>query len=79
MQFHKRMKQGRDTRKAAQRRRAPAPSAHEGAQNHRTRRLLRLARQVEDLVRQFIRHATMVGGLSSVEHAELVEKSPKIW
>ena len=47
-----------------QRRRAPAPSAHEGAQNHRTRRLLKLERQVEDLVRQVHRHATMVGGLS---------------
>ena len=70
------MKQGRDTRKAQtgrgqvrlklQRRSAPAPSAHEGAQNHRTRRLLKLARQVEDLIRQFHRHATMVGGLSVV-------------
>ena len=70
--LHKRMKQGHDTRKAQtgrgqvrlkpQRRRARAPSAHEGAQNHRTRRLLKLARQVEDLVRHFHRHATMVGG-----------------
>ena len=49
-----------------QRRRAPAPSAHEGAQNHRTRRLLKLATQVEDLVTQFHRRATMLGGLSVV-------------
>ena len=72
--LHKRMKHWRDTRRAQtgrgqvrlkpQRRRAPAPSANEGAQNHRTRRLLKLARQVEDLVRQFRRHATR--GLSVV-------------
>ena len=46
-----------------QRRRATAPSAHEGAQSHWTRRLLKLARQVEDLVRQLHRHVGQVGGL----------------
>ena len=74
--LHKRAKQdlGRQktqtgsgqVRLKAQRRRATAPSAHEGAQNHRTRRLLKLARQVEDLVRQLHRHVGQVGGLSVV-------------
>ena len=42
--------------------RLTAPSAHEGAQNHRTRRLLKLARQVERLVRQLHRHVGQVCG-----------------
>ena len=64
-----------------QRRRAPAPAAHEGAKNHRTRRLLKLARQVEDLTRQLRKHARdgwQPWGLS-VEHNVSVEESPKIW
>ena len=44
-----------------QRRRAPAPAAHEGAKNHRTRRPLKLARQVEDLTRQLRKHAATIG------------------
>ena len=74
--LHKRTKQRLSTVKAqtgrgqdrlkTQRRRATAPSAHEGAQNHRTSRPLKLARQAEDLVRQFHRHAALVGDLSVV-------------
>ena len=63
----------------AQRRRAAAPSAHDGAQNHRTRRLLKLARQVEDPVRQTsqTRCAGWRSECCSMEHAPFVEK-PKI-
>ena len=47
----------------AQRRSATTPSADERARKHRTRWLLKLARQVEDLVRQLHRHVGQVGGL----------------
>ena len=70
--LHKRTKQRLSTAKAqsgrgqVRLRRATAPSAHEGVQNHRTRRLLKLARQADDLVRHFRRHAALFGGLSVV-------------
>ena len=61
-----------------QRRSATAPPAHEWAQNHRTRRLLKLARQAEDLVRQFHRHAALIGGLNVVPWSVL-RLWEKIW
>ena len=74
--FHERMRPERVSRKTQtgrgqvrlkpQRRRAPAPSAPERAQNHRTRRLLKLARQVEDLVGQLRKRASMVGSWTVV-------------
>ena len=45
-----------------QRRRAAVPFAHEGAQNHRARRLLKLARQAEDLFRQLHSHGHEADG-----------------
>ena len=89
--LHKRTKQRLSTVKAQigrgqvslkrQRRSATPPSAYEGAQNHRTLRLVKLARQAEDLVRQFQRHVALVSGLSvvSMEHAPLVRKTQAIW
>ena len=59
----KKAQSGREqVRLKTQRRRAAAPIADEGT-NHRTRRLLKLARQDEDLVKQRHRHAHQAGGL----------------
>ena len=86
--LHERTKQGFGTVKAqtgrgpvrleAQRRWATAPSAHDGAQNHRTRRLLKLARQAEDLVRQLHRHSALVGGLGVVP-CNMLRLWEKVW
>ena len=46
--------------------RAADPIAHEGAQIHRTHRLLQLARQIEDLVRQRHKHGHQADGLGVV-------------
>ena len=60
-----------------QRRRTTAPIAEVGAKNHRTRRLRKLAREVEDLGRQLHRHVHQVGGLGcgSVECSSPVGQS----
>ena len=77
--------QGQGTHKQVrltpQRRRALATSAHEGAQNHRTRWVLELAIQVDYLVGQCHRHVTMVSGLIVVTCSmlRLSTSSLKIW